>query len=374
MIDSEVWTADRLDRARSRMADLDVDGLFVTPGSDLRYLAGYGVPALSRMTCFVVPARGEPVLVVPKLEAEEARASAAGRAGVTVRTWDETEDPAMLAASALPHGSARVALSGKSWFDHALELQSALGGLPLISGAPVLSHLRMYKGADEVAAVREAAAAMDRVQSALAAGEVAVVGRTEREIFIELVELMVSFGHVEGFGNVASGPNAASPHHKPGDRRLGEGDVLLVDLAGPMASGYRSDCTRTLCVGSVPDDEFAHYYSVVDRANAAALALAAPGVLAADLDRAARDVITEAGYGEAFLHRTGHGIGLDVHEPPFLLAGNDLRLEPGMCFSIEPGIYLPGRHGARIEDIVTITETGVERLNLTSHELSILSV
>ncbi|WP_236793479.1 Xaa-Pro peptidase family protein [Amycolatopsis sp. GM8] len=367
------WTPDRLDRAREQMAELGVDGLLVTPGSDLVYTAGYHIPALSRLTCFVIPSQGEPALVVPSLEEAEAANSAAGRSGVTIRTWHETGDPAALAISALPESAERVALSGRTWFDHAIALQRAFGRGEFLSAGPILGPLRMRKTSAEVDALRDASHAMDRVHDALAAGEVPVIGRTEREIYRDLRELMLAVGHLEAGGNVASGPNSASPHHAPGARRVGEKDVLVVDLAGPTDSGYFSDCARTYCVGDVPDDEFARYYRIVDEANAAAFASVSAGVPAGEVDRMARDVITAAGYGPAFGHRTGHGIGLDVHESPFMRAGNEQTLEPGMCFSIEPGIYLPGRHGARIEDIVTVTGNGAERFNRATHDLVVLT-
>lgn len=366
------WMPERLNRAQARMNELDMDGLLVTPGSDLRYLAGYDIPVFPRLTCFVVPKQGEPVLVVPELETHEAQNSAAGTLGIAVSTWGETDDPAAVVAAVLPRGASRVALSGRTWFDHALNLQRALGSAELVSAAPVLAYLRMRKEAAEVSAMREAGAALDQMFGAIATGDVPARGRTEREIFRDISEFLSMSGHLECVGQVASGPNSASPHQQPGNRRLGEGDVLLVDIAAEFSNGYRSDCTRMFCVGAVPDLEYNRCHQAVDVANVAAFAAARPGVLAEDVDRAAREVITKAGYGLAFLHRTGHGIGLDVHEPPFIVAGNDVRLEEGMCFSIEPGIYLPGRYGVRIEDIVTVTADGVSRLNSTSHKIAIL--
>ena len=370
---ASVSLAGRLDRVRSRMNEIDVDALLVTAGSDLRYMAGYDALVPSRLTCYIVPAGADPVLVAPELEGADARQSLAAQAGVSVRTWSETEDPADLIAAILPREAVRVALSGRTWFDHVVSLQRAAGARLLVSATEILAHARARKTADEVMALREAADAVDKAFSAFAAGEVSVYGRTERDVFRDVRELLVASGHMDSVGNLASGPNSAIPHHKPGDRVLGEGDVLLIDVAGEMSSGYRSDCTRMFCLGVLPDDEFSTYFEVVDAANAAACSAVRPGVLASVIDQAARDVITAAGYGTAFVHRTGHGIGLDVHEAPFIVAGNDTPLEEGMCFSIEPGIYFPGRHGARIEDIVTVTADGAERLNRATHELAILA-
>ena len=367
-----VWTPDRLDRTRAGMQALGIEGLLVTHGSDLRYLAGYDAIVPDRLTCFVLPLAGDPVLVAPFLEAESAARSAAGIHGIEIRTWGETDDAAAVAVSALARGVQRVALSGRTWFDHAVRLQEALGGATLVSATPLLAELRMRKTPEEVAAVRAAAESSDRMFAALASGDVPVLGRTERALYGDLRDLLVQFGHVESEGNLASGPNTGNPHHQAGERIIAAGDPLFVDIAGTMPDGYRSDCTRTFAVGALPDDEFVRIHALVNAANAAGFEAARPGSLASEVDRAAREHIVDGGYGPRFVHRTGHGIGLDIHEAPFIVAGDDTRLDSGMCFSIEPGVYLPGRYGVRIEDIVTITDVGVERLNRTSHELAVI--
>ncbi len=363
----------RLERARRRLQETGVDGLIVSPGSDLRYLAGYDALALDRITCLAVPAHADPVLIVPALEAHEARESAAGKAGVAIASWSEIDDAAALAASHLPAVASRVAVSGRTWFDHALRFQQAFRDARLVSSAAILGALRTFKDAGEVQALRDAADSLDNVFVAIAAGDVPVLGRTEQDIYRDVITLVKAEGFVTGSGNLAAGPNSARPHHKAGDRRVCHGDALLIDIAAETPSGYWADCTRMFCVEAPPDDEFEQYCDVVDAARAAAQAAVKPGVTASAVDRAARDVIDAAGYCAQFVHRTGHGIGLDVHEPPYIASDNNEPLAQGMCFSIEPGIYLAGRHGARIEDIVTVTAVGAEPLNRTSHDLAVLT-
>ena len=233
---------------------------------------------------------------------------------------------------------------------------------------PVLRELRMRKDAAEVAALRAAGAAIDRVHARMS--EFAKPGRTEAEVSAAIASAMLEEGHAEAsFIVVGSGPNGASPHHEVSDRVIEPGDIVVVDIGGPVPEGYYSDSTRTYCVGGEPTAEVRDTYAVLHEAQRAAVAAVRPGVPAEQIDAAARTIIADAGFGEYFVHRTGHGIGLDVHEDPYIVAGNDLTLEPGMAFSVEPGIYLPGRWGARIEDIVVVTEDGCEPLNRRPHEL-----
>ena len=229
----------------------------------------------------------------------------------------------------------------------------------------------MRKDAAEIASLRDAGAAIDRVHARV--HEWLRPGRTEAEVGADIAAAIVEEGHVRAdFVIVGSGPNGASPHHDVSDRVIEQGDVVVVDIGGPLPAGYNSDSTRTYAVGEPRDADVAETYAVLQRAQAAAVAAVKPGVTAEAVDAAARDVIAEAGFGEYFIHRTGHGIGLDVHEEPYIIAGNTLPLEPGMAFSVEPGIYQPGRWGARIEDIVIVTENGVESVNNQPHELVVL--
>jgi Xaa-Pro aminopeptidase len=229
----------------------------------------------------------------------------------------------------------------------------------------------MRKDAAEIEALRKAGAAIDRVHARV--GEWLRPGRTEAEVGADIAAAIVEEGHtLAEFIIVGSGPNSASPHHGVSDRVIEAGDVVVVDIGGPVAEGYNSDSTRTYAVGDRRDADVAATYAVLQEAQQAAVDAVRPGVSAESIDAAARDVIAAAGFGEFFIHRTGHGIGLDVHEEPYIVGGNGLILEPGMAFSIEPGIYQAGRWGARIEDIVVVTEDGVEPMNRRPHELVVL--
>ncbi len=363
----------RLARAQEQARALGVDALLVSPGADLRYLTGYDAKPLERLTCLVLPADGAPTLVVPGLEQPAALASPVGASGIKVVPWEETDDPYALVASLLPAAAAQgiVALDNHMWAEKVLALGAAVPGARQMLANPVIGALRMRKAADEIDALREAGRAIDRVHQRM--GEWLLPGRTEREVGLDISAAIVAEGHVTtDFVIVASGPNGASPHHELSDRVIERGDPVVVDIGGSVESGYCSDSTRTYVAGGPPPDDFTAYYSVLQRAQTEQCAAARPGVTAEALDAVGRDVITAAGYGEAFVHRTGHGIGLETHEEPYIVAGNGLVLEEGMAFSIEPGIYLGGRHGARIEDIVVCTPDGAERLNTTTRELLVL--
>ena len=364
----------RLDAAREAAARHGVDAVLVTPGPDLRYLVGYLAIPLERLTCLVVPAAGNPTLVVPRLEQAAAEASGAGDV-VPVVCHEETDDAFAMAAGlvrdAIGGEPSTVALTSSMPALHVLRLRDAMSGSRQVLAGPVLGELRLRKTPDEVDALRRAAQAIDRVHSRM--GEWLRPGRTEAEVGRDIAEAIVAEGHrTVNFVIVGSGPNGASPHHDTSDRVIERGDPVVVDIGGTMPDGYCSDCTRTYVAGGDPDPDFAKYYSVLLDAQKRSCDAVRPGVTAESVDAAARDVITEAGYGELFIHRTGHGIGLEEHEDPYIVRGNDTILEPGMCFSIEPGIYLPGRHGARIEDILAVTDDGGERLDTIDRELVVL--
>jgi Xaa-Pro aminopeptidase len=369
---SPLVSVDRVHAARAVADELGVDAVVVTPGSDLRYLCGYSAHAMERLTALAVPRRGEPLLVVPRLEAPMVAASPAGALGLELLAWDETDDPfarlAEVLTARLGSAPARVAVGNRTWAEHALGVQRALPGAVLELAGPVIDRLRMIKTPAEVEELALAGAAIDRVHARM--GEWLRVGRTEAEVGADIAAAVLAEGHVAvDFTIVGSGPNGASPHHELSDRVVQAGDLVVVDIGGETATGYRSDCTRTYLVGGVADRSLREWYSVLQRAQAAATAAVRPGVTCAQVDAAARQVITDAGWGEQFIHRTGHGIGLDTHEAPYVVAGNDLPLEPGMAFSVEPGIYLAGRYGARIEDIVVCTDDGVRSLNGGTREL-----
>jgi Xaa-Pro aminopeptidase len=370
-----LYPADRLARASSALGVAAVDALLVTPGADLRYLTGYNAKQLERLTCLVLPRHGAPVLLVPRLERPAALASPAAGLGIDIIGWDETDNPFALAADrlgvALGGRPARVAVANRMWAEHALKLRDALPGSTIELGDPVLRELRMRKEPAEVAALRRAGQAIDRVHRRV--GDWLRPGRTEAEVGKDIAEAILAAGHASvDFVIVGSGPNSASPHHEVSDRTIVRGDMVVVDIGGTTPDGFCSDSTRTYVAGGEPDPEALEYYAVLQRAQDAACDAVMPGVTPEAVDAAAREIITAAGYGEFFIHRTGHGIGLESHEEPYIVAGNIEPLEPGMAFSIEPGIYLPDRHGARIEDIVVCTEDGVERLNGVRRDLVVL--
>jgi Xaa-Pro aminopeptidase len=365
-------TIDRVRAARDIAAEAGVDLLVLTPGSDLRYLSGYNAHAMERLTALVVPREGEAFLVVPRLEAPMVDASPAGGLGLELLAWDETDDPfALLAATArarLGAAPARVAVGARTWAEHALDVQRAIPGSALEIAGPVLDRLRMVKSAAEVEELALAGAAIDRVHAGMA--QWLRVGRTEAEVGADIGAAILAEGHTGiDFTIVGSGPNGASPHHELSGRRIEAGDLVVVDIGGETATGYRSDCTRTYVVGGSASAEVAEWYGVLQAGQEAATAAVRPGITAEEIDAVARKVIDDAGWGEHFIHRTGHGIGLDTHEAPYIVAGNSLPLVPGMAFSVEPGIYLAGRCGARIEDIVVCTEDGVRNLNSGPREL-----
>jgi Xaa-Pro aminopeptidase len=356
---------ERIVRARSRMEDLGVEVLLLSVGADLPYFTGYTAMPLERLTMLVLPRAGEATLVVPALEAPRVEE----RPGAfTIRPWTETEDPLSIVAG-LAGRPGRVAVGDRTWATFLLGLQEALPATTFVPASRVTGPLRARKDAAEIEALRAAARVVDGV--ALAMRDRPFAGRTEADISRELVERILEGGHERAnFAIVASGPNAASPHHEPGERVVEVGDSIVCDFGGTM-SGYCSDITRTFVVGAPPAD-LADLYEVLFRAQEEAVRAAIVGASCEAVDAAARDVITAAGYGDYFIHRTGHGIGLEEHEDPYLVSGNATPLAPGHAFSIEPGIYLPGRCGARIEDIVVATEAGPERLNEAPRELAVV--
>ncbi len=360
----------RLEKVRELAGRSGFDAVLITPGADLYYLIGYRAIAAERLTCLVIPLEGEPFLVVPRLERPAALASPVAGMGIEVVDWDETDDPYALVASRLDRDVSRIGVDNQMWAEKVFAFRDALPGTTQHGASQVLRELRMRKSPAEVEALREAGAAIDRVHNRM--GEWLRAGRTEREVARDIAAAIVDAGHVRtDFVIVASGPNGASPHHEVSDRVIQAGDPVVVDIGGTTEAGYRSDSTRTYAVGRPPAD-FLAYYELLRRAQLAQTEAVRPGLTAAALDAVGRDIIAAAGHGEHFLHRTGHGIGLETHEDPYIVAGCDLALEPGMAFSVEPGIYLAGRHGARIEDIVVCTESGGERLNLTTRDLVVL--
>ncbi|MBL1073832.1 aminopeptidase P family protein [Nocardia sp. 2] len=363
---AEVYGA-RLERAAELARNAHLDALLITPGADLRYLIGSRAQSFERLTCLVIPASGEtPSVVIPKLELASLKDSAAGELGLQIVDWVDGVDPYRLVRNVLNAG-ARAAVDDAMPALHLLPIADQLGALP-VSATPVLRQLRMIKDASEIDGLRRAGAAIDRVHARM--GEWLRAGRTEAEVAADIAAAILEEGHTAAaFVIVGSGPHGADPHHEVSDRVIEDGDVVVVDIGGPVEPGYYSDSTRTYVLGE-PSAEIAEHFAELEKAQAAAVAAVRPGVTAESVDAAARDLLTAAGIGEFFVHRTGHGIGLSVHEEPYIVSGNDIVLEPGMAFSIEPGVYFPGEWGARIEDIVVVTEDGCESMNKRPHGLT----
>ncbi|MGQ5229861.1 aminopeptidase P family protein [Streptomyces sp. yara] len=359
---------DRMDRAARQAADAGLAGLLVAPGPDLVWLTGYAPPAVTeRLTLLVLAAGREPVLVVPTLEAPDAE-KATGAPSLALRDWTDGKDPYALTAALLADRG-RFGVSDNAWALHLLGLQQALPGTSYVSLTDALPMLRAVKDAAELERLASAGAAADAAFEEIKG--VRFSGRPESEVAADLAALLRRFGHSQvDFTIVASGPNGANPHHEAGDRRIERGDMVVLDFGG-LKDGYGSDTSRTVHVGE-PTEEERRVHDLVREAQEAGFRAVRPGAACQDVDRAARAVIADAGYGEYFVHRTGHGIGVTTHEPPYMIEGEERPLVPGMCFSVEPGVYLPGRFGVRIEDIVTVTADGGRRLNDTERGMVIV--
>jgi Xaa-Pro aminopeptidase len=364
-------TEDYAGRMRRVVADATkagLDGLLITPGPDLVWLTGYRPTAITeRLTVLVLAPDREPTLLVPSLERPDAE-DAVGAPSLAIVDWADGEDPFARAADYLSP-TATMGIADSAWAMHLLGLQDAVPGSSYRSLTQSLPMLRAVKDASEIARLAAAGRAADATYEQILG--VRFAGRKETDVAADLARLLRDFGHEQvDFTVVGSGPNGANPHHEAGDRTIEVGDAIVLDFGGLM-DGYGSDTSRTVCVGE-PSAEVRAVHEIVRLAQQAGVEAVRPGVACQDIDRAARSVITDAGYGEQFIHRTGHGIGTTTHEPPYMIEGEEQPLVPGMCFSVEPGIYLAGQFGVRIEDIVTVTETGGLRLNNTERDLQIV--
>lgn len=373
MLDAHPMPADmtalraRRDRAAAACRSSGVDALLLSPGPDLTYLSGHRMHPTERLTCLVLTASGGATLVAPELEAPRAATSAPG---IELSIWSETDDP-IAAVRLLVGDGAALAIADQMWAAFVLRLERAFPRVAMRPASEIMRPLRLRKDRAEIDALRAVGASADRAFARVR--ELAFAGRSEREVAADIAALLRAEGHDDvSFTIVASGPNGASPHHDPGSRTIADGDTVVLDFGGTM-SHYCSDISRSVRVGRGPDPEVQRVHDLVRRAQEAGYAAARAGAPAESVDAAARRVIADGGYGDRFIHRTGHGIGLEGHEHPYLVAGNSERLEPGMAFSIEPGIYLPGRFGVRIEDIVTIGAGGeAEPLNDADRSLAIV--
>jgi len=364
--------AARFSRVRERMREMGVDALLLSLGADLPWLTGYEAMPLERLTMLVFPVDDQATLVVPGLEAPRV---AHDPRLFAMRPWAEREQPAEIVA-ALVGKPKRLAISDRCWASHLLELEREIPSAQWASARAVVGPLRAVKDTQEIAALRAAGAAADQVAASLLAGEIALIGRTEAEVSGELSRRLRESGHDRvNFAIVGSGPNSASPHHEPGARVIGRGEVVVCDFGGSLhlgeGVGYCSDITRTVVTGE-PEAEFLELYEVLRLAQEAAVASAVVGTPCEQVDRAGRDPIKAAGYGGAFIHRIGHGIGIEEHEDPYMVEGNPTPLVGGHAFSVEPGIYLSGRFGARIEDIVIATDDGPLACNRADRALTVV--
>jgi Xaa-Pro aminopeptidase len=360
--------AERLERARQAMRAQGVDVALLSLGLDMPYLTGYNAMPLERLTMLVLPANGDAVMVIPRLEAPRVKPMPNV---FSLRPWNETDDPVAITAelvrSAAPT-SRVVAVGDQMWARFLVDLMPLLPNTQYRRSVDVIGSLRMRKDSAEIEALRAAGSAVDIIADDLQAGRIALVGRTEAQVSADLSARIIAQGHdVVNFAIVAAGENAASPHHHPGSRVIQPNEIVLCDFGGTM-NGYCSDITRCVYTGE-PSSEVAEAYAVLFEAEAAAVRAATVGTPCEEVDAVARRVITAAGFGEYFIHRTGHGIGLDAHEDPYIVSGNSLALEAGHAFSIEPGIYMPGKWGMRLEDIVVATVDGPDSMNHADHHL-----
>ena len=355
---------DRLARVRAAMAEQEIDTLLLSVGHDLPYLSGYTAMPLERLTMLVVPRGAGATMVIPALEAPRVRELP----GVfDLLPWSETQDPTAIVAR-LASGSQRVAVGDQMWARFLVELLPQLPGATYTRGVDVVGPLRMSKDQAEIDALAAAGAAVDRIAEELQRAEIPLVGRTEADVSAHLSRRIVEEGHDKvNFAIVAAGENAASPHHHAGSRVIRENEIVLCDFGGTMA-GYCSDTTRCVFTGE-PPAEIAEAYEVLHTAQRAGVAAGVVGTPCEEVDRVTRRIIADAGYGDFFIHRTGHGIGMEEHEDPYIVEGNSLPLEAGHAYSVEPGIYVAGKWGMRLEDIVVATHDGPRSLNNSDHDL-----
>ena len=364
---------DRLNDVRHVMEENEVEALLLSVGADLPYFTGYEAMPLERLTMLVLPREGQAKLIVPALEAPRVQEQPEI---FTLRPWKESEDPIEILVEELG-GSTSVAVGDTTWTRFTIELLNKLPNLRLSRANSITSIIRSKKSPDEIERLKKAASAVDRIAARLQSGEIQLIGKSESQVSNELGTQILEEGHHRvNFAIVAAGENAASPHHEAGNRVIQEDEIVLCDFGGTWVGedgvGYCSDVTRCIWTGT-PPDEFLHLYDVLQRAQHEQVNACLPGTPAEEIDRIGRDIITREGYGQYFIHRTGHGIGVEAHEDPYIVEGNKIPVTSGNVFSIEPGIYVPEKWGARIEDIVAVTDHEPHPLNTADHNLAVLS-
>ena len=361
--------AQRLKRAQEITKAAGIDAVVVATGEDFFYLVGSTLSSHERLTALIIPAEGTPQLFAPGTDILDLNLSPVPQLDVQVHGWNDGDDIYGQVADAIGRDASKVAATAALTADHLFQLQGLISAEWVLANT-ALAELFSSKDPAEIDELRKAAQAIDRVHGQVP--ELLQPGRTEREVADDLEALILKEHVSVDFVIVGSMENGANPHHSFSDRVINAGDPVVVDIGGTMASGYHSDCTRTYVAGGditkAPED-FLAAYKVLQDAQMASLQFAKPGRTAEEIDASSRTPISQAGYGEYFTHRLGHGIGLSGHEEPFIIAGNDLVIQESMAFSIEPGIYMPGKWGMRIEDIVTTTKDGIESLNQGPREL-----
>lgn len=354
------------------MEALDTDALLISVGPDMPYLTGYEAMPLERLTMLVIRRDETPELLVPRLEAPRV----VERPDVfSLSAWGETDDPIEWVTQRVG-GASSIGIGDQMWARFLVELLPHLPDATFHRANDITGPVRAIKDDDEIAALVAAGAAADRVAAQLQNGDIPLAGQTEAAVSADIGNRLIGEGHDKvNFAIVAAGANAASPHHEPGDTIIEPGMAVLCDFGGTMAGpggvGYCSDMTRVVAVGSAPDD-LIDAYDVLHDAQQAAVDSAVTGTPCAEVDGIARRHLAAAGYGEWFIHRTGHGIGVEAHEDPYIVDGNDEPLVPGNAFSVEPGVYMPGKWGIRLEDIVVCTEDGPLACNKADHGLIVV--
>ncbi|ADD07493.1 putative Xaa-Pro dipeptidase (plasmid) [Natrialba magadii ATCC 43099] len=366
--DSSTLMQNRLDRAQEALEREGADALILFPSSNMGYLSGFQEEPMERHL-FLFVTREETLFLAPEMYDEQLAAESVIS---TIRTWSDGDDPTALLAEIggeLEIASGRLLVDDTMWALFTQDLRETFPDATFGLASEVVDELRLRKDDAELEHLREAAAISDRVSEAIRGLGEEAIGMTEAEL-ADAIEQRLTAAGGEGTSFetvVGSGPNGARPHHRHTDRQIERGDPVVLDF-GTRVEGYPGDQTRTIVFDGEPPADFENVHEAVLTAQQAALDAVEPGVEAQAIDRAAREVLENRGYGEQFVHRTGHGVGRDVHEPPYITEGNDRVLEPGMVFSIEPGVYLDGEFGVRIEDLVVVTEDGCERLNRSPRE------
>lgn len=364
---------DRVARVQAEMVAQNVDVLLLSVGPDMPWLVGYEAMALERLTMLVVKRDELASLVIPAFEAPRVLERDEIFA---IDGWAETDDPISRVADAVGSG-VNIAVGDHTWSRFTLAIQDALPGRKWRSGGGLIGKLRASKDPAEISALQRAATGVDLIAAQLQSGQIPLIGRTEADVSADLSARILEEGHAKvNFAIVAAGENASSPHHHAGDRIIRPNEVVLCDFGGTTSEpdgepGYCSDITRCVYTGE-PPVEFREAYDVLQSAQAAATAAATVGTSFQDIDRVARSAMAEAGLDKWFLHRLGHGIGVEAHEDPYLVEGNTDLMEAGNAFSIEPGFYISGKWGARLEDIVVATDSGPRSLNQANRDLAIV--